>query len=393
MKIRVAKPQKRKREVRNRKPGAAGTVTVQEWYARVDYFDDDGKFRSIYRRAKDKAEAQDKVRKFVQELTQHGKPILDADHLTFADVAREYEELKLVEPRYVDGQKVAGLRTYQVQKLYLATLVDYFGRKGIKNITHADVDRFRITRLDTETTRETPRKIASVNRELETLRAVLNFALQQGWITKNPFKAGPTLILKSAEVHRDRVLSFEEEARLLAACTGKRSHLKPLLITAMDTAMRRGELFKLKWRHVNLVSGMIHVEAMNSKTMRPRDVPMTGRVMRELRELFETSKNDPDDRVFGITDTIKTGFKSACQAAGIADFRFHDARHTATTRMIAAGIPPAEVMKITGHTQMITFLRYLNPTTERKRTVADILDNYLQTQADQAEKDTEGVVN
>jgi integrase len=81
--------------------------------------------------------------------------------------------------------------------------------------------------------------------------------------------------------------------------------------------------------------------------------------------------------VFGITNTIKTAFKSACEEAGIKDFRFHDCRHTATTRMIASGSPHTEVMKITGHTQLKTFLRYLNITPETARTVASRLSDYL----------------
>jgi len=81
--------------------------------------------------------------------------------------------------------------------------------------------------------------------------------------------------------------------------------------------------------------------------------------------------------VFGITYTIKTAFKTACKKADIKEFRFHDCRHTATTRMIASGSPHTEVMKITGHTQLKTFLRYLNITSETASKVALRLDNYL----------------
>jgi integrase len=81
--------------------------------------------------------------------------------------------------------------------------------------------------------------------------------------------------------------------------------------------------------------------------------------------------------VFGITNTIKTAFKSACKEADIKDFRFHDCRHTATTHMIASGSPHTEVMKITGHTQLKTFLRYLNITSETASNVALRLNDYL----------------
>src|SRR5260370_37784356 len=108
--------------------------------------------------------------------------------------------------------------------------------------------------------------VAAVNRELELLRAVLRFAQREGWIVKSPFELGAPLISKVSETRRDRVLSFAEEARLLAACTDKRAHLRPLLITALDTGMRRGELFKLAWSDVDFNANLIRVRATNTKT-------------------------------------------------------------------------------------------------------------------------------
>jgi integrase len=96
-----------------------------------------------------------------------------------------------------------------------------------------------------------------------------------------------------------------------------------------------------------------------------------------LEKLWESSPKEKDLLVFGITNTIKTAFKSACKEADIKDFRFHDCRHTATTRMIASGSSHTEVMKITGHTQLKTFLRYLNITSETASNVASRLGKYL----------------
>ena len=105
---------------------------------------------------------------------------------------------------------------------------------------------------------------------------------------------------------------------------------------------------------------------------------MTPRLVEELDRLWAASNQDLNATVFGIIDNVKTAFKSACEAAGISDFRFHDCRHTATTRMIASGSPHTEVMKITGHSQMKTFLRYLNVTTETAAQVALRLNDYQQ---------------
>ena len=83
-----------------------------------------------------------------------------------------------------------------------------------------------------------------------------------------------------------------------------------------------------------------------------------------------------NELVFGIKDTVKRSFASACRDAEIEGFRFHDCRHTAITRMIQAGLSPMEVMKVSGHTQMNTFARYVNPNTQAVTRIADVLSAY-----------------
>lgn len=137
--------------------------------------------------------------------------------------------------------------------------------------------------------------------------------------------------------------------------------------------MRRGELLKLRWSDVNLESEEIIIRAMNTKTARGRVVAMTPRLHAELKKLRASAPPDDETLVFGITDTVKKSFMAACKAAGIDGFRFHDCRHTAITRMIAAGVQPMEVMKVSGHTQHTTFARYVNPTSQTVRRAADAL--------------------
>ncbi len=250
-------------------------------------------------------------------------------------------------------------------------------KRQIRSIKPRDLEAFKTFKLNGITKRDDKRKIASVNRELEVLRAMLNFALQNEWILKNPFTLTKSVISKAAEVECDRVLSFDEEARLLAVCIDKRAHLKSILICALDTAMRRGEIFKMKWRDVGFAKNEIYIPLTNTKTEDARTVGMTPRLAEALENLWAVSPKDKEQTVFGITDTIKTAWKTACRLAEIEDFRFHDCRHTATTRMIASGSPHTEVMKITGHSQIRTFLRYLNITSETANNVALRLNSYL----------------
>jgi integrase len=266
-------------------------------------------------------------------------------------------------------------------------LVEYFGRRKVRSITHADIEAFKLRRLKEPTVRGDERSIAAVNRELELLRAILNFAQRQNWISKNPFNSAAPLICKADEVQRERVLTFKEEELLLKACEVEtRKHLRPIIITAVDTGMRRGELLTLKWRNVNLTSRSIEIEAFNTKTARSRKVAMTSRLVTELSRLWGNSTEDPDSLVFGIKNNFKKSFLATCKAAGIQDLRFHDLRHTAITRMIEAGMQPAEVMRVSGHTTPAMMWRYLNANVDTARRAADALDVLRLSKAEGGQK-------
>jgi integrase len=87
---------------------------------------------------------------------------------------------------------------------------------------------------------------------------------------------------------------------------------------------------------------------------------MTTRVYVEIQKLWLSSEAKPDALVFGGRKSVKTSFAKACKAAKISDFRLHDCRHTAITRMIRAGLPPVEVMRVSGHSTLSCLYRYAN---------------------------------
>jgi len=346
-------------------------------YARLQYKAESGKYKVKYKAISDKRTARSAVEEMRRELDFHGQEVLHSDKLAFRELASKYEEIKLVPAAYENGVKISGKRSLAPVKSALNALLEHFGKRTIRSIKASDIENYKRLRLKTPTAHGRTRKIATVNRELSLLRTMFNFALQNEWLIKNPFVLSKGVISMSAEVERDRVLSFDEEARLLAVCIGKRAHLKPLLICALDTAMRRGEIFKMKWRDVDFAENEIYIPQTNTKTEDSRTVGMTPRLAETLTTLWNVSPQDEARIVFGITDTIKTAWKTACRLAEIEDFRFHDCRHTATTRMIASGSSHTEVMKITGHSQIKTFLRYLNITSETANNVALRLNEYL----------------
>jgi integrase len=101
---------------------------------------------------------------------------------------------------------------------------------------------------------------------------------------------------------------------------------------------------------------------------------MTSRLESELKQLYENAPKDMEGLVFGIKDNFKNGFAAACKAAKIEGLRFHDLRHTAITRMVEAGMQPAEVMRVSGHTTPAMLWRYINANVDTARRAADALD-------------------
>ncbi len=213
---------------------------------RVTYLDEQGKRHDIRRQAKTPSEATQKKKKLLRNLDDHGGRIIDGSRMTFSELADIYAEKKLIAPVYKGETRIAGLRSWKNQRGQLKSLCAHFGKQKLQSITHSAIESYRIERLQTKTIYGAERTITGVNRELALMRAVLNFARRQGWIMRNPFEMGESLISLADENRRDRLLTADEEARLLAVCDGRRLHLRPLIIAAIDTAMRKGELLKLK---------------------------------------------------------------------------------------------------------------------------------------------------
>jgi integrase len=360
-----------------------GSINFDEkrnlFVVRLTYFDEAGKRHDLRRTAETKSDAIRLLSRLKRDLDDGGPNAIDGDRLTFQKLADIYEEKRLTEPIYRDGQKVSGLRSWQDQRRRLKLLTGVFGKRLVKAITFADLEFYKTSRLTEAKRNGNERSIGTINRELALLRSVFGYAEQEGWITKSPFKKGKAIISAAMESKRERILSREEEERLLAACDCKeRRHIRPVLIAALDTGARRGELLRLTWRDVNLEGGLITVTSYKGKKMTTRTIGMTSRLWSEMRRLYELAPVDPNALVFGIEAQFYRAFSTACRKAGLTGFRFHDARHTALTRMVQSGMPHTEIMKLSGHSLFSTFERYVNTTAETARRGADALDNLNQ---------------
>lgn len=386
-----------------RKPRSKGEKP--SWWARVTYIDPvTGKRRDLQRRADSKADARDRVHELVKEIDSTDGRTLVHERKTLMHLADYYERHYLRPAEYIEGRKVIGLRSLRGLKAHLDAARSYFGHRTLRSITYADLASFRAERLKTPTRGDVARhnealkqyeealkqkhkverpelcvtrSIATVNRELALLRRMFKVAQREGWAVNNPFAMGEPLVSIADEKKRERILTREEETRLLEACNDpKRVHLRPIVVCALDTGMRQGEIFSLRWRDVDYEKSAITVAAFNTKTMRARTISLTVRLARELEALGAQSPKRPDDRVFGIADNVKRSFDTVRRAAGIEDVRFHDLRHTAATRLVSAHIPLSEVGRVLGHTQANTTYRYVNANIEMARRAAAALDAF-----------------
>jgi integrase len=330
-------------------------------FARITFTDEFGKRRDIKRKAFSRTHARQLIKELLREVEERGEESLDSSRLTFAQLAKHYKDRYATPARFIDSRKVSGLRSNVEVKRIVEILADHFGSKRLRSITHGDILQFKSKRLDKlvefKKAPSRQRSIATVNRELTVLRRMLTIAFREGWILKHPFSGSDTIISTSDETKRTRILSDAEEDLLLDACDGPRERLRTIIICALDTGMRRGEILSLRWRDVDLKEKRINIQALNTKTLKARQVPITPRLLEELEKL---PQRDPALRVFGITDTVKRSWATAKRIAGISDLKFHDLRHTCATRLVQGGLPLAEVSRILGHTSIVTTFRYAN---------------------------------
>lgn len=196
---------------------------------------------------------------------------------------------------------------------------------------------------------------ATVLRELQLLGHVFSVAGKE-WnlaIQGNPVG----LIRKPVSGKaRDRVLTDDERIRLLESCQQCRNPwIKPIVIFALETASRRGEILALTWGAVNLDRGFATLSV--TKTGEPRKVPLSPACITMLRAL----ERSPDGRVFPVTiETLKQAYQRAVLRAGITNFTFHDLRHDALTRLAKLGLSVLELRAISGHATANMLQRYVS---------------------------------
>jgi len=222
---------------------------------------------------------------------------------------------------------------------------------------------------------------ATVNRDFSMLRSMFNRAIEWNLFRgPNPTKGMKQIPEKNS---RCRWLSDEEQELLLSHCHGI---TKVIVIIALKTGMRWGEIVNLKWRqnvnsnYVDFENGTIYIHESLAKTDRSRFVPLSNAVRLALREVPKHARseyiflNDETNKPLG---SIKKSFATALEKSEIQDFKFHDLRHTFASSLAMRGVDLYVIQKLLGNTTPKMTQRYAHLRSDQLKEAIEKIDIHL----------------
>ncbi len=252
-------------------------------------------------------------------------------------------------------------------------LTRYFAGKDLNGMGATEIRGYIQNRLGVV-------KPATINRELCLLSAAINYVRREWeWDIPNPVSGRK---LREPE-GRVRWISKTEAQSLIVAAESEAnaSHLADFIRLALNTGCRKGEILGLEWSRVDLKANLVFLEAMHTKTSKRRSVPLNQRARSVLlnRANFRAEHCPASPWVFAHKDgsrikDVKRSFKTACDRAGIKDFRIHDLRHSCAAWLVSNNVPLAAVRDLLGHTTVKMTERYAHLAPENVRSAVATLD-------------------
>lgn len=326
--------------------------------------------------------ARKKAREVLGEADKHGAP------LAVIEARKPHSERPITlkafvtdhyQPWAVTHQK-AGAATIAA---LTATFEALLGRE-LRSLSAFDIERVKAARL------KSGRMPATVSRDLDRIRGVLSRAVEWGFLTANPMRTVKRV--KGADNSRVRYLTEQEERRLREALNAREAsrrkqrasrnlwcakrgkdglpmwpakaytdHLLPLVLLAMNTGLRRGELFGIAWENVNLPGKLLTVPAGIAKSRKARHLPLNAEAVEVLSQWRK--QGEGTGPVFpsaegGRLNNINKSWAGLVERAKLADFKFHDLRHHFASRLVMASVDLNTVRELLGHHSIQMTLRY-----------------------------------
>lgn len=300
------------------------------------------------------------------------KKIVEIAENRHLDIKREQKiKFKDFAVEYVERHCKRTLRGWHKSSISnVRHLTRYFGAKYLHEIIQRDVEKYVDWRLQHTNPRSLkPIVPNTVNKDLGILRNMFNKAIEWGYFSgRNPVHGFKFLPVDNKRI---RFLEKEEIQRLLENCE---DHLKDIVQFAINTGMRKGEIFNLKWNNVDMTHGLIHI--LQTKNGEQREIPINDAV-RDI--LFRVRKDPESPYVFASFDgkpfnDIKKSFHTALGKAKIENFRFHDLRHTFASQLVMAGVDLMTVKELLGHKTIEMTLRYSHLSCSHKQRAVQSLN-------------------
>jgi integrase len=341
------------------------------------------------------AAARIKAREILADADKHGTPEVakpKARAATFKDfIDKHYAP-------WVEAERKAGKATVANIRAQFSE----FDNKPLTEITAWTIEKFKAKRLKAGTSPVT------VNRDLDRIRAALNKAVEWKMLAANPI--GTVKRSKVNEDPRVRFLNADEEKRLrdaLAAREAKRraartsgnahavargralrptwedeqftDHVAPLVLLAMNTGLRRGELLGLTWEAIDRKAHRIKVAAATTKSAKVRYIPLNSEA-RDVIERMHKYASKKSGLVFASSEGAalthtKRSWDSLVKAAKLNDFHFHDLRHHFASRLVMEGVDLYSVKELLGHSDFAMTQRYAHLSAEHKAAAVERLVN------------------
>jgi integrase len=258
--------------------------------------------------------------------------------------------------------------TYNIAKIFARRIIDFFGvNRNICSIKPSDIVAYRQFLLDTG------KSYATVNRNFSAIKRAYNLMIKDGLISYNPTNAIERF---KEDGRRNRYLSEEEWYRLRKVMP---PHLLAIVITALQTGLRKQNVLRLRWEQINLDSMTIELLKSENKGKKYIQKPITKTLYRLLLSLkIKSSGYVFLNPITGKPYTdIKKSFKTALKKAGIKDFIFHDLRRTFGTWLLKKGVDLRTVQYLLDHEDISTTQRYLGLTPKYAVEAMSKLDEYM----------------
>jgi len=270
---------------------------------------------------------------------------------TLSQIITEYKEYRA--NNYARPEEF----NYVIDKFY-----DLVGNKVAEQITLADFEKYRSYRKGKV-------KNSTINREMDNIKRVFSLAFSNKRIRFNPCAELKKLKIENPN---KRFLTKEEEEKLLKVANPT---MRAMIILALNTGMRVGEILNLKWEHVFMSRN--YLVALNPKNGKPRKILINKTLKTELEKLPKLSEyvfTNPTTKT--QYKNIKKTFSRTVERAGIPHISFHELRHTTASRLNEKGVDILTIKEILDHSDLKTTQQYTHTPRKNILDAVNILEEY-----------------